>query len=375
LSIVIALVTAVAVVFIYSRISLPGNGEPATYHERHPAWFTSLPDDYEPQQMDFTYAAEKTLHGVVHVTTIVARESRSGSNDPILDYFFGPRGGGPEDIEGTGSGVIVSDDGYIVTNYHVIQDATDIVVTLNDGQAFDAEVVGSDPNTDIALLKIEGNDFPYIEFGNSNDLRPGEWVLAVGNPMNLTSTVTAGIISAMARGLGVFHDRDMAIESFIQTDAPLNPGSSGGALVNLKGELIGIPTLILSPTGSYAGNSFAIPVSIVSKVVRDIIEFGEVQRAVLGFEIRDVDSGLAKEIGLDHVTGVYVVSLMEGRAAEEAGVREGDVILEVDGRTIRSVAELQENISQYRPDDEVELLIYRDGDTTQITVTLGGLDF
>jgi serine protease Do len=335
---------------------------------------TSLPDDYEPQQMDFTYAAEKTLHGVVHVTTTMARESRSGSNDPFFDYFFGPGGGGPEQSEGAGSGVIVSDEGYIVTNYHVIQEATNIMVTLNDGQAFDAEVVGTDPNTDIALLKIEGNAFPYIEFGNSYDLRPGEWVLAVGNPMNLTSTVTAGIISAMARGLGVFHDRDMAIESFIQTDAPLNPGSSGGALVNLKGELIGIPTLILSPTGSYAGNSFAIPASIVSKVVRDIIEFGEVQRAVLGFEIRNVDSRLADDIGLDRVSGVYVVSLMAGRAAEEAGVWEGDVILEVDGRTIRSVAELQENISQYRPDDEVILLIYRDGDTMQIEVTLGGLD-
>jgi serine protease Do len=368
----LALVAAILVVFVYSRISGHDNAEPVTYQERHPAWFANLPDDYRPDAMDFTYAAEKTIHGVVHVTTTVAREQPRG-RDPFFD-FFGPSGNNPDEVEGMGSGVIITRDGYIVTNNHVIHQASGIVVTLNDGQAFNAEVVGTDHNTDIALLKIEADDLPYIEFGNSNDLRPGEWVLAVGNPMNLTSTVTAGIISAMARGLGVFHDRDMGIESFIQTDAPLNPGSSGGALVNLNGELIGIPTLILSPTGTYAGNSFAIPATIVNKVVGDIMEYGEVQRAVLGVSIRDVDSELAGEIGLERVRGVYVEGLIDGGAAAEAGMREGDVIVEVDDRETGTVAELQEVISQYRPDEQVTLRIYRNGEAQDVNVTLGRLE-
>lgn len=225
----IALVVAVAVVFVYSRID---GSEPAeaVYQGRYPAWFTNLPENYSPAEMDFTYAAEKTLHGVVHVTTLIERNNRGRSGDPFFDFFQFP---GPDQREGMGSGVIITSDGYIVTNYHVIREAAEISVTLNDGQTFSALVTGSDPNSDIAVLKINGNNLPFIEYGSSEDLRIGEWVLAVGNPMNLTSTVTAGIISAKARGLGVFNEQEMAIESFIQTDAPLNPGSSGGALVNL----------------------------------------------------------------------------------------------------------------------------------------------
>jgi serine protease Do len=365
----IALFVAVAVVFVYSRINDSGPAE-AVYQGRLPAWFTSLPDNYSPAEMDFTYAAEKTIHGVVHVTTMIERNSRGRSGDPFFDFFQFP---GPDQREGMGSGVIITADGYIVTNYHVIREATQISVTLNDGQSFDANVAGADPNSDIAVLKINGSNLPFIEFGSSENLRIGEWVLAVGNPMNLTSTVTAGIISAKARGLGVFHEQEMAIESFIQTDAPLNPGSSGGALVNLYGELVGVPTLILSPTGTYAGNSFAIPASIVRKVVEDIIEFGEVQRAVLGVSIMDVDARIAGELGLERVNGIYVDGLMEQGAAREAGIAEGDVIIEVDEQPVGSVAQLQERISQYRPGDQVVIVVIRKSEMREITVTLNGL--
>jgi serine protease Do len=370
LTFTIALIVAIVVVFAYSRMTGSGQEE-ANYQARYPTWFTSLPENYQPGQMDFTYAAEKTLHGVVHVTTLIERDARGRRGDPFFDFFQFP---GPDAREGMGSGVIVTPDGYIVTNYHVIQQATEIMVTLNDGQSFDARIMGSDPNSDIALLKINGNNLPFIEYGSSENLRVGEWVLAVGNPMNLTSTVTAGIVSAKARGLGVFQERDMAIESFIQTDAPLNPGSSGGALVNLNGELVGVPTLILSPTGTYAGNSFAIPVSIVKKVVEDIMEFGEVQRAVLGVSIINVDSELANDLGLERVTGVYVDSLLEGGAAAEAGIMEGDVIIEVDDRPVGSVAELQERISQYRPDVRVIITVVRNGEMHEIAVTLSRLE-
>ncbi len=363
---VLALVAAILVVVIYSRISdtTTNTGEYGTYQQEYPAWFANLPDNYAPEQMDFTFAAEKTIHGVVHVTTTFDRDPRSPFAPP----------GQQQQQEGIGSGIIITDDGYIGTNYHVIQEATEVEITLNDGQAFIAEVVGSDPSTDIAVLKIDAQGLPVVEMGNSDDLRVGEWVLAVGNPLNLTSTVTAGIVSAMARGLGVFAEREMAIESFIQTDAPLNPGSSGGALVNLQGELVGMPTLIMSPTGAYAGNSFAVPVSIVRKVVTDIMEFGEVKRAVLGFQIRDVDSEIAREEGLEHVSGVYIVDVMEEGAARDAGIRQGDVVIELDGQQVRNVAQLQEKVSLHRPDDEVTLLISRDGEKQEIEVTLGRLE-
>ena len=367
LNLTIALTAAIIAVILYSRISEPGNGEQVLYQARHPAWFTSLPADHRPGQMNFTWAAEKTVHGVVHVTTMAARGTRNESDDPF-DLFQLP--GFPLQREGTGSGVIITSEGHIVTNYHVIQGAAEIEVTLNDGQSTRAEIMGSDPDSDIALLKINGHGLPYIEFGNSDELKVGEWVMAVGNPMNLTSSVTAGIVSAIARGLGVFQEREMAIESFIQTDAPVNPGSSGGALVNLRGELVGVPTLIISPTGTYSGNSFAIPVSIVRKVVDDIMEYGEVRRAILGVRISDIDSRLADETGLDRITGIYVNGLIEGGAAEEAGLGEGDVIIEVDGREVGSVAELQETISQYRPGDRVIISFIRNGETREVAVSL-----
>lgn len=368
---VIAIVAGLVAVFTYSRIA-PTVINEISYKQEHPAWFTSLPDDYEPDQPDFTYAAEKTVYGVVHVST---RRQRERGRDPMYEFFFGPREQEREPVEGIGSGVIISEDGYIATNNHVIEGAQAIEVTLNDGRSFEAEIVGTDPTTDIALLKIEEDGLHYIEFGNSDELRVGQWVLAVGNPMNLSSTVTAGIVSAKGRGLGVFTgQQEFGIESFIQTDAAVNRGSSGGALVNLRGELVGIPTLILSPTGAHAGNAFAIPVSLVRKVTEDLKEYGEVQRALLGVQIRDVTSELAREEGLDEVEGVFVVDVTEGGAAEDAGIEPGDVILRVDDTRVNSVPELQETIALYRPKDEVDVLIKRNGRTREISVVLRNIE-
>ncbi|MFO7924112.1 MAG: Do family serine endopeptidase [Bacteroidales bacterium] len=371
---IVALIGGLVSVYSYVKIAGPAVDE-KTYREDHPAWFTSLPDDFEADKFDFTYAAERTVHGVVHVTTTTMRQQQQRrSRDPFYDFFFGPQDNQPEPVQGIGSGVIISEDGYIVTNNHVVANASAIEVTLNDRRSFEAEIIGTDPTTDIALLKIEEKGLPYIEFGDSDELRVGQWVLAVGNPLNLTSTVTAGIVSAKGRGLGVFRELDLAIESFIQTDAAVNRGNSGGALVNLRGELVGIPTLIISPTAAYSGNSFAVPVSIVKKVVEDMLEFGEVQRAVLGVQIRDINSELAREEDLDRIEGVYVAGIVEGGAAEKAGIKEGDVILRIDDTEISSVAELQEQIGRYRPKDKVNVLIKRDNKTQQITATLRNIE-
>ena len=252
-------------------------------------------------QIDFTYAAEQTVHGVVHVHT----KSMVGAqpDNPIMQWFYGDRNSKPREVSGYGSGVIISSDGYIITNNHVIEDAESVEVTLNDNRTFTAKVVGRDPSTDIALLKIKADNLPYIKYGDSEKLKLGEWVLAVGNPFNLTSTVTAGIVSAIGRNLGLL-EGDYRIESFIQTDAALNMGNSGGALVDTKGLLVGITSAIISPSGAYAGNSFAIPVSIVKKVVDDLKEYGEVQRAIIGVNIRDVTSDDAAKQDLSAVRGV-----------------------------------------------------------------------
>ena len=370
--VIIAVVSALVAVFAYSRIAGPG-AEITTYSQDHPAWFASLPDDFEADKFDFTYAAEKTVHGVVHVKTTSVRQPRR-RQDPFYDFFFGPEQREPEPVQGIGSGVIISEDGYIVTNNHVIDKSNYIEVTLNDRRSFEAEIVGTDPTTDIALLKIKERGLPYIRFGDSDKLKVGQWVLAVGNPLDLTSTVTAGIVSAKGRGLNVFQDVDLAISSFIQTDAAVNRGNSGGALVNLRGELVGIPTLIISPTAAYSGNSFAVPVSIVQKVVEDLMEFGEVQRAILGVEIRDIDAELAKEKGIERIEGVYVAGIRAGGAAEDAGIKEGDVILRIDETRVNSVAELQEQVGRYRPKDKVDVLISRNNRTRQITATLRNIE-
>ncbi len=307
---------------------------------------------------DFTLAAEKSVPAVVHVKTVMAPVS-SGSLffDPFRDYFFGnPRG---QQARSAGSGVIISDDGYIVTNNHVINNATNVEVTLDDKRTFTAKVVGSDPSTDIALLKVEEKNLPFLTISNSDEVKIGQWALAVGNPFNLTSTVTAGIISAKGRSISIMDDRNFPIESFIQTDAAVNPGNSGGALVDLNGNLIGINTAIASNTGTYTGYSFAVPSNIVKKVTQDLLEFGVVQRGFLGVTISDINQQVADEKKLNSMSGVYVRSTTIGGAAESAGLKEGDVITKINGVSVSSVPQLQEQVGRHRPGDELEVTYIR----------------
>lgn len=325
-------------------------------------------------QTDFAYAAERSVHSVVHVKTKYKTATQSYSGGSIFDFFFGQPGFGmPEqgmqERISSGSGVILSSDGYIVTNNHVIDNASEVEVTLNDNRTFKAEIVGVDASTDIALLKIDADSLPVLSLGNSDLLKVGEWVLAVGNPFNLTSTVTAGIVSAKARNINILNS-ELKIESFIQTDAAVNPGNSGGALVNTDGELVGINTAIASQTGSYAGYSFAIPVSIVGKVVADLKEFGVVQRAVLGVQIRDITDEFAKEKKLNTLKGAYVASVVKGSSAEEAGVKEGDVIVAVNDAQVETSSQLQEQVGRYRPGDKVKIGYMRKATRHDVVVEL-----
>ena len=316
---------------------------------------------------DFTKAAEMTVHAVVHVKTKYKAQMQGNPNDPFFNFFWGDRVA-PE-ATASGSGVIISKEGYIVTNNHVINNADEIEVILNDKRTYQAKVIGTDPTTDLALLKIDENELPFIQYGNSDDLKVGEWVLAVGNPFNLTSTVTAGIVSAKGRNINILGG-GAAIEAFIQTDAAVNPGNSGGALVNTNGELVGINAAIASNTGSYAGYSFAIPISIVKKVVTDLMEFGEVQRAYLGVTIRDLDSKLAAEKGIKEIAGIFVESTLENGSAEKAGIEANDIIIKIGEIKVNNVPELQELIGRHRPGDKVLLTIKRKGLEKQIEVTL-----
>ncbi len=340
--------------------------------EQIPASYANFNNASSAGDTDFTVAAELTVNAVVHVKVkSEVMQSRGFGGDPFFEYFFGPqfRQQQPQIREGAGSGVIISSDGYIVTNNHVIDNSKEIEVVLNDKRSFTAKVVGSDPNTDIALLKIEEKDLPFIIFGNSDSLKVGEWVLAVGNPFNLTSTVTAGIVSAKARNINILNSA-MKIESFIQTDAAVNPGNSGGALVNTRGELVGINTAIASQTGSFAGYSFAVPSSIVQKVVSDIRQFGVVQRAVLGVEIKDINGELAKEKNIKTFDGAYVANVIESSAADKAGVKSADIITNVNGVAVKSVAQLQEQVGRYRPGDKIFIEILRDNKKQKLNVEL-----
>jgi Do/DeqQ family serine protease len=341
-----------------------------TITEKQPLKYATFAADSNAALPDLTFAAEKSIHSVVHIATQSMRGGGWSSGNPFFDEFFGLRNQQPQISQGFGSGVIISSDGYIITNNHVIESAENIKVILNDKREFEAKLVGADPSTDIALLKIDAKDLPILIYGDSNNLKLGEWVLAVGNPFNLTSTVTAGIISALGRNLQINEDQ-YSIESFIQTDAAVNPGNSGGALVNQQGNLIGINTAIYGGrSGSYTGYSFAVPVTIVSKVVEDLKKFGEVQRALLGVNIGDVNAEIAKELKLDKVEGVYVGGVPENGAAREAGIQEKDVIIQVEGEPIKNTAQLQEKISQYRPGDKVKVIVIRDNEKKPFTVTL-----
>ncbi len=364
-----SLVIVGAFIAVWAYSTFFDKHEVVTIKEDQPIKYASIPTSSQTTLPDLTFAAEKSVHAVVHIATQSVRTGQWSSGNPFLDQFFGLRRSQPQISRGFGSGVILSDDGYIVTNNHVIEDAQKIKVILNDKREFEAKVIGTDPSTDIALLKIDANDLPYLTYGDSNALKLGEWVLAVGNPFNLTSTVTAGIISARARNLGI-NDDQMAIESYIQTDAAVNPGNSGGALVNQQGNLVGINSAIASQTGSYTGYSFAVPVSIVKKVVADLKQFGEVQRALLGVNIGDINADLAKELNLDELAGVYVDNVTDDGAARDAGIKKGDIIISIQGEPVKSTSELQEKISQYRPGEDIKVVVIRDHKEKPFTVTL-----
>ncbi|MES2593327.1 MAG: trypsin-like peptidase domain-containing protein [Bacteroidota bacterium] len=340
-----------------------------------PVKYVRLPGAPE-NTVDFTTAAEMSIHSVVNVKTTYSPQNNAGQYyyDPFRG-FFGQRA--PQQREapmGSGSGVIISQDGYIVTNNHVIEDADKIEISLNDKRSFTAEVIGKDPTTDLALLKIKETNLPYMAYGNSDNVKVGEWVLAVGNPFNLTSTVTAGIISAKARNINILENDPSKginpVESFLQTDAAVNPGNSGGALVNSKGELIGINSAIASNTGSYAGYSFAIPVNMARKVVADLLEFGEVQRAFIGVSIRDLDYKLAQEKNIAEIKGVYVNGLTAGGAGEEGGIKEGDIITKIADITVNNVPELQEQINRYRPGDKINVTLKRNNQEKEYALVL-----
>ncbi|WP_130735581.1 S1C family serine protease [Flavobacterium sp. J27] len=317
-----------------------------------------------PENIDFTVAAETAVHSVVHVKNMTLQRVYSNP----MEYIFGyGRGGGQQQMQvGTGSGVIISEDGYIVTNNHVIDNASQLEVTLNNNKSYPAKLIGTDSNMDIALIKIDTDEkLPYIVFGDSENIKVGEWVLAVGNPYNLTSTVTAGIVSAKARDLS-----NQGLQSFIQTDAAVNPGNSGGALVNTRGELVGINTMISSPTGSYTGYSFAVPSNITRKIIEDLMEFGNVQRGVLGIEGRELNSVFSKELGVQQTEGFYVGGVTKKSGAEKAGIKEGDIIIKIDHKKINKFNDLTTYINSKRPEEIVNVTVLREGDEKIIPVKL-----
>lgn len=308
---------------------------------------------------DFTEAAEKTIEAVVHVKNVKVSEAPRN----MSEYLRGIRGG--KFVRGMGSGVIVTPDGFIVTNNHVIEGANELEVTLSNNRTYKAKVIGADPQEDIALIKIDADDLNYLPFGDSNSIRVGQWVLAVGNPFNLTSTVTAGIISAKGRNLD---EGGAKMQSYLQTDAVVNPGNSGGALVNTNGELIGINTAITSQTGSYIGYSFAVPSNNARKIVEDLMEFGDVKNAILGVRGGDIDAKGAKEKGFPTSQGVYVASASDG--AKKAGLKEGDLIIKVEGVSIRKISDLISLMGTKRPGDKVQVNYYRDGKEHMVNVKL-----
>ena len=348
------------------------------YHERHresvamnlPAAQISRVSLTQQSYPDFTFAAENCVKAVVHVKVLSKGAIQTYS---LFDFFFG--NGSPQPMQreqlSAGSGVIISPDGYIVTNSHVVSGAEEISVTLENNKSFKARLIGADEVTDIAVVKIEASGLPYLEFGDSDALRLGEWVIAIGNPYNLTNTITAGIVSAKSRSMPSY-DEGFKIESFIQTDAAVNPGNSGGALVNIKGELVGINTAIASRTGSFTGYSFAVPASIARKIVNDFVDFGEVKRALLGITMQDMSSELARERRVRDVKGVYVSDVLKGGAAHKAGIRESDIILSINSKPVNSSPEVQEQISKFRPKDRIKVVILREGKQKELSVVLEG---
>lgn len=350
---------------------LPQNPTPAQYKT------VSYSSGAVPHFVD---AAAKATPAVVHVKTsfeIKTKTSRQFYGDEMFEWFFGRRGKqmpqGKHAL-GAGSGVLVSADGYIVTNHHVIDRADIIEITLSNNKTYTAKLIGTDPDTDLAVLKIEENNLPYLNFANSDNIRVGEWVLAVGNPFNLSSTVTAGIVSAKGRNINLLENYgtqgNTAIESFIQTDAAVNPGNSGGALVSTRGELIGINTAIATPTGAFAGYSFAVPANLVAKIVKDIQKYGTAQRAFLGVNISNITTEMAHQLKLKDMNGVYVANVLEDGAAFDAGILKDDVIVAIDNEKVNSTAQLQEKIAEYHPDDLIEVEFFRAGKRKKMEILL-----
>ncbi len=372
----------------YVNEQMPSKIEYITTSEGHETQLGTHFTAYEESKYpDLTYAAENAVKAVVNIEAVqrveVPQRGQFGY-DPFLEFFGIPQGYGRrgqsepqyQERKAGGSGVIISEDGYIVTNNHVVDGATKLRVKLNDGRTYDAELIGKDSATDIALLKIDEESLPTLPFGSSDNLRLGEWVLAIGSPYNLQSTITAGIVSAKARSLGALSNdpNDFSIESFIQTDAAVNPGNSGGALVNTRGELVGINTLIQSQTGSYIGYSFAVPEAIVKKVVVDLKQYGVVQRALLGIGFQVIDQNfidhMGEETGIKEIGGIYVGSVEEGGAASEAGIRKGDIITHIDGIAVNDAGTLRERIARHSPNDQVKISVKRADKVKLFEVTL-----
>lgn len=355
-----------------------------TFDEKQQASFVNLLSGEEftiPDGINFVASAQTVTPAVVHVNSQISYTPRQQQRDPIQEFFGfpDPRGEGGQGRGGqmpvsSGSGVIISSDGYIVTNNHVVEGATKIDISLDNNKRYEATVIGTDPTTDLALLKIEAKNLPFVRFGDSDNTKIGEWVLAVGNPFNLNSTVTAGIISAKARNIGILRgvENNLQIESFLQTDAVVNPGNSGGALVNLAGELIGINTAIATRTGSFEGYSFAVPSTLVKKVMDDLMKYGAVQRGLLGVNIQNVSPELSDYLNKTFPVeqGVYVGGVNENSAGKEAGLKEGDIIIGIDDRSVNNVANLQELVARKRPGDKIEVEYIRDGKTSKTSATL-----
>jgi serine protease Do len=372
----VAIFSVASTLFVYSHINVSPkqtagiqNNNPI--ERTAPVVLTSMHSPGGP--VDLTYAAGQSVQAVVHVRVRSTVANDDESDNPFFQFFNQDNSRQtPRKVTGFGSGVIISPDGYIVTNNHVIDGADSIQVTLNNNKSYNAVIVGRDPDTDIALIRIKAENLPVIKFGDSDNLQLGEWVLAVGNPFNLTSTVTAGIVSAKGRSLD--QEGGYKLDSFIQTDAALNMGNSGGALVNTQGELIGITSAIISPTGAYSGNSFAIPINIVKKTVNDLKQYGRAQRAVMGINIREVNSDLAQKVKLDNVSGVYIASVVQGGAAEKAGLKAKDVIVKINDKNIESPAQLQETVAEHHPGDKVEVTYFRNGRENTASVELKNVD-
>ena len=355
---------------LYSIAFISTSNSERTTEEALPVVQTSITEGNSTPPVNFVDAASRTLNTVVHIKTVTTKSGGYVYN-PLGEFFFGnPYQKRPDQhVSGSGSGVIISTEGYIATNNHVVQGATEVTVTLNDKREFNATIVGTDPNTDLALLKIEGKQLEAIAYGNSDDVKVGQWALAVGNPFNLTSTVTAGIVSAKGRNINILKEQ-YAIESFIQTDAAVNPGNSGGALVDQHGNLIGINTAIASNTGSYTGYSFAVPVNVVRKVMDDLLNYGKVQRALLGIQIQDITADLAEQKSIKSLKGVYINKVFEDGAADESEIESGDIIRSINNSPVSTTAMLQEKLSQFGPGEKIYVQIEREGELITKEVVL-----